>query len=494
MKPKSATLNNNYVKVVSIKHLMVLGCMVIMTGIAWAQCPAMNWIQVYGGSADEAFHAVEIIDGYGYIGAGYTMSSGSGGKDAYLVMTDLNGNTRWEKTYGGTRDDVANAVVVADNCYILAGYTESMGHGGKDIYLVCVDKEGSMVWKKTYGSIVDEEALAIVQDQDGGYLITGYTGSYDRNVVLLKIDEYGNKLWYNDYLLVGDDIGYDVIDIANDGYLIAGSSDILCGDQADGIIIRTDNTGTISWIKRFGEKGIDVFRSACLSSDNGYVLAGYTDSDNEDYDVYVVSLNENGDLLWAKKYGSDTDEYGYAIQVRSSEGYIVCGYKDDHDKDCYLISTDDNGVVDWETEFRYAGDNIGFALENTGSDKYLIAGYTEAQAGGSDAFLLMLSSDVGDDLTSCTNTEPSVLFTPNPAKVRTQISLALKKRSNVSIEVFNILGQEVKRLSKGTLDKGTHTAVWNLQDNNGHKVASGVYFVKTVVDGQESTERLVVMH
>ena len=495
MKQNLATLNKDYTKVVSIKHLIVLGCFFIMTGIGWAHCPVMNWMQVYGGSADEAFHAVEYIDGYGYIGAGYTVSSGFGGKDAYLVMTDLNGNIRWEKTYGGSQDDVANAIIIAANCYIFVGYTQSMGYGGKDIYIVCVDKEGVMLWKQNYGSSADEEALAIVQDQDGGYLITGYTGSYDRNIVLLKTDACGNKLWYNNYLLVGDDVGYDVIDLADDGYMIAGSSDLLCGNQDDAIILKTDNSGAVSWIKRFGEKGIDVFRSVRQSSDNGYVLTGYTDSNNENFDVYIVRLSENGDLLWAETYGSTADEYGYAVQGQRANGYIICGYQENYDTDCYLINIDDSGSMIWEKVLKLRGNNIGYALKNTGSDKYLLAGSTDNYASGNDnAFLILLCSEIGENFATTKSTEPVFSLSSNPAQVRTVINLELEKNSKVNIEIFNVMGQKVLDLGTRTFDKGVHKVVWNLQDKNGHHVASGVYLVKLVVDGQEFTERLVVMH
>jgi hypothetical protein len=99
--------------------------------------------------------------------------------DAWLVKTDVAGNALWIKTYGGTNDDEAYALVQAiDGGYVLAGYTYSFGAGSGDFWLVKTDALGNVQWTRTYGGTSDEEARALVQTADGGYALAGITGSF----------------------------------------------------------------------------------------------------------------------------------------------------------------------------------------------------------------------------------------------------------------------------------------------------------------------------
>jgi hypothetical protein len=85
----------------------------------------------------------------------------------------------WSRTYGGTGDDWASALVqTTDGGYALTGSTGSFGAGYVDSWLVKTDASGNMQWNRTYGGTGDDEAYALVQTSDGGYALTGYTNSF----------------------------------------------------------------------------------------------------------------------------------------------------------------------------------------------------------------------------------------------------------------------------------------------------------------------------
>ncbi len=67
---------------------------------------------------------------------------------------------------------------------------------------------------------------------------------------------------------------------------------------------------------------------------------------------------------------------------------------------------------------------------------------------------------------------------PNPFNPSTRISFSLPVQSNVTLKVYNILGQEIATLENGSMSAGTYAAVWNGKDNLGRSVASGVYFYR----------------
>jgi hypothetical protein len=103
-----------------------------------SESPTIDWSKTYGGTNDDlAYALVQTVDG-GYALAGHTnYSFGAGTADFWLVKTDAAGNEQWNKTYGGTNDDLAYALVqTADAGYALTGSTTSFGAGGRDFWLV----------------------------------------------------------------------------------------------------------------------------------------------------------------------------------------------------------------------------------------------------------------------------------------------------------------------------------------------------------------------
>jgi ABC-type cobalt transport system substrate-binding protein len=93
-----------------------------------------------------------------------------------LFVVELYGVNFSLQTFGGAEDDWANAVVqTQDGGYLIVGKTESFGAGEADVYVLKLDKNGKKQWEKTFGGAKDDWANAVIQTQDGGYLIVGRT-------------------------------------------------------------------------------------------------------------------------------------------------------------------------------------------------------------------------------------------------------------------------------------------------------------------------------
>jgi len=144
---------------------------------------------------DEAYSIQQTKD-KGYIVVGWTESFSKGGSDVYIIKLNENGDKVWEKTFGGKNNDWGLSIQQTnDSGYIVAGVTESFGFGGKDVYIIKLNKNGNKAWEKTYGGIDRDEALSIWQTCDGGYIIAGFTlsfGSGGYDVYVIKINEEGN--------------------------------------------------------------------------------------------------------------------------------------------------------------------------------------------------------------------------------------------------------------------------------------------------------------
>jgi hypothetical protein len=98
--------------------------------------------------------------------AGYTWSYGVGIADVYLIKTDDSGNLVWEKTFGGSDDDLAYSVQqTTDGGYIIAGYTRSFGAGGSDAYLIYYKPDWEIVYNTLFDSPSDLELFRQYRDE-----------------------------------------------------------------------------------------------------------------------------------------------------------------------------------------------------------------------------------------------------------------------------------------------------------------------------------------
>ncbi len=257
----------------------------------------MLWNKTYGGARyDLAYSIVQTSDG-GYALAGYTGSYGAGAFDSWLVKTDSAGNMLWNKTYGGAGDDLAYSVVLtSDGGYAIAGYTYSYGAGSTDAWLVKTDGSGNMLWSKTYGGTGNEDAHSVVLTSDGGYAIAGSTASYGGgwDMWLVKTDSAGNMLWNKTYGGAGNDVGFSMVQTNDRGYAIAGytySYGVGIPTYSNLWLVKTDSAGNMLWNKTYGGANHDRAQSVVRTSDGGYALAGYTGSYGAGaYDFWLVKL------------------------------------------------------------------------------------------------------------------------------------------------------------------------------------------------------------
>jgi hypothetical protein len=262
---------------------------------------ATFFAKTYGGAYYDVAYSVQQTSDGGYIVAGVTHSFSAGGYDIFLIKTDANGNVQWAKTYGGTSGDGAFPVQqTSDGGYIVAGVTNSFGAGGSDVFLIKTDTSGNIQWAKTYGGTNDDRATFVQQTSDGGYIVAGWTRSFG-----------------------------------------AGYTDIF--------LIKTDTSGNIVWAKTYGGTSYDWAYSVQQTSDNGYIVGGYTGSFGVGTNIFLIKTDTNGNIVWAKTYRGAHWDYAYSVQQTSDGGYIVAGHIQpldlDGEKDIILIKTDANGDI-----------------------------------------------------------------------------------------------------------------------------------------------------
>ena len=154
------------------------------------------WDKTFGGSDyDESRSIIQTDDG-DYTVAGFTVSEDTGDRNVWVIKLDKNGNKVWDRTFGGTSEDWANSIIqTKDRGYMVAGWTSSMGAGKTDVWIIKLNKRGDLVWDRTFGGSEDDEAHSIIQTEDGGYAVAGWTeskGAGNSDVWVIKLDKNGD--------------------------------------------------------------------------------------------------------------------------------------------------------------------------------------------------------------------------------------------------------------------------------------------------------------
>jgi len=209
--------------------------------------------RTYGGSGDDVGYAVQQTRDLGYVIAGSTDSFGASYKDVYIIKTDSSGDIQWTRIYGGSGSDEAHSVMEThDGGYVITGWTSSFDAYGFDVYLLRTDSSGDTLWTRTYGGIgwSDWDGGNCVQEtQGGGYIVAGITLSIGENsydVYLIRTDSVGNILWTNTFGGVSFQDGYAVQETQDGGYIIVGLTDSYGSGQTDIYLIKTDGEGVTS--------------------------------------------------------------------------------------------------------------------------------------------------------------------------------------------------------------------------------------------------------
>ena len=475
---------------------MVALAAILMPSFLTAQ---ITFQRTYGGTGDDCGCSVQQTADGGYIIAGETWSFGAGGGDVYLIKTNAAGDTQWTRTFGGAEYDVAYSVQqTLDGGYIIAG-ADSFPPYGTGVYLVKTDANGGALWTRTIGGGGDYCAYSVRQTRDGGYIVTGLEcgdESTMANVLLVKTDANGDTLWTRIFYGTGwDDYGSSVQQTTDGGYVIAGANSTGLGDV---YLIKTDASGDTLWTRTFGGDSIDEAEYVQQTSDGGYVIAGSTCSFGAgSSDVYVIRTDAAGTMLWSSTYGGASLDFGCSAQQIDEGTYVIAGSTSSFGaggRDFYLIRTDADGDTLWTRTFGGDSDDVACSFQQTADGGYIMAGYSASfGAGGEDVWLVKTDSlgnvGVAEPRTSPTRTSCLVLTCePNPFRTRTAISLQLAANRPARLAIFDASGRCVRTF---TVNRAPYT-VWDGTDELGQPLPSGAYFVRVDATNEHATARIVL--
>ncbi|MGC8904438.1 choice-of-anchor U domain-containing protein [Thermus sp.] len=360
---------------------------------ATSPAPA-TWMRTYGTpEVDQTTDATPTADG-GYLITAYWYNVGSGAPaKPYLLKVNAEGRLEWSK-FADIEFFPEKVVAAPDGGYLIAGTQEVDGISTR-VVLLKVDDRGNRVWQKLYGLPQTREVrdLFLFPTPDAGYALLGTVtvdeaeGSWNWNTWLMKLDAQGNLLWQKGLAREGFETDLTAVKAVRDGYILAGSHRSWSLDSYHLMVVKLGPEGQILWKKMFSEPPSDCGVGVDIEGtpDGGYVVLGscwVPDSQRMlREDVFLMRLDGEGNLLWSKRYGGESNDRGYDLLVTPDGGYLVVGRTQIAPGGAWLLKLDPQGNVEWERTYRGSNTTIHdedefyriFAVDGG----YVVVGYTD---------------------------------------------------------------------------------------------------------------------
>jgi len=293
----------------------------------------LSWQKSFGYEGeDEGVSIIETSDNHLMLSGvlDVTASGGEGnqgrfstrhaGGDYWAIKITPKGDIVWSRFYGGTFTDSPTGIkeTLNDGLISVGGSDSndvdiSNNKGSYDFWIVKSDRNGDIVWEKSFGGSEIDEARDVISDGTGNHIIVGDTRSNDQDVAfnngaadlwVIKVSNSGELLWNTSIGGSNFDVARSISTTFNNEFIIAGSSRSSNGDvsknqgQNDAWVLKLDNSGQLLWETTIGGSEIDFSYDAVQINNGTIVAVGETNSSNGDIidnkgftDLLIVQIN-----------------------------------------------------------------------------------------------------------------------------------------------------------------------------------------------------------
>lgn len=421
---------------------------------------ALEWQHTCGGSGlDGAQGIVACADGT-YIVFGNTESTDGdvvgqhGNADLWVYKLSATGQLLWQRPLGGAENELLLVPAMTGTWTTLMQATADGGcvvgyntlsselpeyHGGQEQYVARLAADGDVLWQRCLGGTGDDALGVLRLDAQGNSFVGGLTFSADGDVAanhgggdawVSKLSPTGELLWSSTHGGSQGEMLYDLQLTADGGCVFTGTCGSDDGDvtghhgNGDIWIVKLGGDGALQWQYAYGGGMLEENPRIQPALDGGWFVAAMTTSADGDvsgyhaapgvfeFDVWVLRLNAQGELLWQRCLGGAAAEQltglvvlpggGCAVSAGtwSSEGDVV-GHHGGV-TDAWLVELNNTGAIAAQRCLGSAGQEDMMDVLRTADDGYLYYAMVNAPGGDvdplqfhgeADAWLVKLQRD-----------------------------------------------------------------------------------------------------
>ncbi len=311
---------------------------------------------------------------------GSTILTNAGHANLFIAKYDYNGNVLWAKSFGGALSDEAISVCTdaEGNAFITGefesptitfGSTTFTNTGGTDLFIVKFDGSGNVLWANNGTGADEDQGLSVSADAGGNVFVSGY--------------------------FIGPTVTFASTTLVNAGGLSAHFDIFLC---------KYDANGNLLWAKSAGGTSEDEGASVSADAEGNVFLTGIFDSPSITFGstiltnpgFFIAKYDSNGNVLWAKStIGAGNNNGTYVCADRNGNAFVTGLFtkptitfspitltnanNNNSAEDLFIAKYDANGNVLWAKSAGGMNDEIGFCLStDTSSNVYLTGKFTSS--------------------------------------------------------------------------------------------------------------------
>jgi len=480
--------------------------------------------------------------------------------DAFISKLDMQGNLLWANHIAGLGYEQGFSVKtnIAGNVYSIGSFQGTVDFdpslnayfltaSGDETYILELDGGGNFGWAKKFGGNIS--SLDLFVDQNSNLYITGtYIGINDfdpgpltytmtsSNVAtfVLKLDASGNFIWAKSINGDGSTCQGSAISVdQNSNVLIGGrfnfSRDFDPGPGTyslsatgfwndDGFILKLDPNGNFVWAKKVGAQYTDAVKDLSVDINGNLYVIGHFDYPSDfdpgpgtftltptGVDVFFLRLNPDGNFVFAKSFGGNGQDAGFAIETSSSGDIFLAGEfraTVDFDPgpgsyslpshggdDSFISKFDSLGNFFWAKTMGGIGyegvEKISVDINNNlvfcgvySDTSYFDNQLTTFLVGSWDCYLIKLGPSVSTEIYEISVSKPIIY--PSPSDGNFSIEMP-EKYLTCNIRITNIIGACVKEVNVSNLKK----------IEIGFDDPPGVYFVNIKTENDNSAFKII---
>nr|WP_314497671.1 T9SS type A sorting domain-containing protein [uncultured Chryseobacterium sp.] len=545
-----------------MKKIYVSACLLCFTGLSFGQ--DLIWQHDIRSSTQDFLSQVTTTIDQQYLISGSAIQSSNlqqakgsqnNGYDFKIIKLSQNGDTVFEKYFSGKNHDfLAATVATQEGGFAIIGTSYSGkgldkkedSKGGSDLWLIRTNSEGNEIWQKTLGTAQDDEARAVIQTTDLGFVVAGNVqnspdGYGSKDVMIIRLDKNGKEL---SQLILGgrgNDEVEKMIPTADGGVLLgmysrsASSLNSPKGKElrdsspensqsklntyskktenegeGDYWIVKISKEGKVEWEKNYGGKGDDHLRTLAMTS-TGYIIGGESRSERsgnktvgieEGTDLWLLSLRETGEENWQKSYSFKNRDILMGLSViksaddKNSKGFLIGGYTqaegriEADDETFWMLYLDQNGNEQWRKhvkgESRKKEERLSdIKLNRDGS--IILAGTSAEELGRENWKIVKLGDKLIDQLIE----KQDIKIYPNPVSDYAYVEIGFDPSTGsgqgfkeADITIYDMGGRQLQSLK--TKNKVTKINTQNL--------IQGAYLVTVKTDTNKTANAKLIKH